>query len=126
MAPHDGGLLLGGPGARGLSEQGAAEARRETVLSDTGAWSLYSIGDDPAAGRESSLHYHRVVTDFLERLCDRVQAGEYCEAARKFPQYEEVAPIVRPLTKRVRAGKEAQLRLVLSKRSEERRVGERV
>jgi hypothetical protein len=112
---HDAAELLGEPRAQALFESGDAEARRETVQSDTGAWSLYSIGDDPAAGREASLHYHRVATDFLERLCDRVVAGEYCEAARKFPGYEEVAPIVRPLTKRVRAGKPAQLRFVLSK-----------
>jgi hypothetical protein len=112
---YDAAPLLGEPRAQALFESGDAQARRETVLSDTGAWSLYSIGDDPAAGRESSLHYHRVVTDFLERLCDRVVAGEYCEAARKFPAYEEVAPIVRPLTRRVRAGKPANLRFVLSK-----------
>jgi hypothetical protein len=113
---QDGAQLLGEPRAQTLFEQGDAEARRETVLSDTGAWSLYSIpGDDPAAGRESSLHYHRVVTDFLERLCDRVAAGEYCEAARKFPEYEEIAPIVRPLTRRVRAGRPASLRFSLSK-----------
>ena len=112
---YDAAALLGEPRAQALFEAGDRQARRETVLSDTGAWSLYSIGADPSAGRESSLHYHRVVTDFLERLCDRVVAGEYCEAARKFPAYEEVAPIVRPLTKRVRAGRPAQLRFVLSK-----------
>ena len=112
---HDAAPLLGEPRAQALFEAGDRQARRETVQSDTGAWSLYSIGDDPSAGRESSLHYHRVVTDFLERLCDRVVAGEYCEAARKFPEYEEIAPIVRPLTKRVRAGKPANLRFVLSK-----------
>ena len=112
---HDATPLLGEPRAQALFEAGDRQARRETVLSDTGAWSLYSIGDDPSAGRESSLHYHRVVTDFLERLCDRVAAGEYCEAARKFPEYEEVPPVVRPLTKRVRAGRPANLRFVLSK-----------
>ena len=112
---HDGALLLGEPRAQALFETGDAEARRETILSDTGAWSLYSIGDDPAAGRESSLHYHRVVTDFLERLCDRLEAAEYCDAEVRFKGYEQVAPVVRPLTRRVRAGRPADLRFVLSK-----------
>ena len=111
----DGADLLGEPRARALADSGDAEARRETVLGDTGAWSLYSIGDDPAAGRESSLHYHRVVTDFLEKLCKRTAATEYCGAAQRFPEYEEQPPVVRPLTRRVRAGRPAQLRFVLSK-----------
>jgi hypothetical protein len=107
--------LLGDPRARALADTGDAEARRETLLSDTGAWSLYSLGDDPAAGRESSLHYHRVVTDFLERLCKRTAAPEYCGAAQRFPEYEEQPPVVRPLTRRVRAGRPEQLRFALSK-----------
>jgi hypothetical protein len=111
----DGADLLGEPRARALADAADAQARRETVLGDTGAWSLYSIGDDPAAGRESSLHYHRVVTDFLERLCKRTSAGEYCGAAQRFPEYEEQPPKVRPLTRRVRAGRTAKLRFSLSK-----------
>jgi hypothetical protein len=112
---HDAAELLAEPRAQALFEAGDTQARRETQLSDTGAWSLYSTGDDPAAGRESSLHYHRVVTDFLERLCDRVAAGEYCVAADHFKAYEGIAPVVRPLTRRVRAGRPANLRFVLSK-----------
>ena len=112
---HDAAALTGDSRAVALAQGGDAQARRETVLSDTGAWSLYSTGDDPAAGRESSLHYHRVSTDFLERLCDRIGASEYCSTAERWVGYESVAPVVRPLTKRVRAGRPANLRFVLSK-----------
>ena len=112
---HDAAALTGDPRAAALAQAADPEARRETVQADTGAWSLYSTGDDPSAGREASLHYHRVAIDFLERLCDRLGASEYCSAAERWPGYEEVAPVVRPLTKRVRAGLPANLRFVLSK-----------
>lgn len=112
---HDAAALTGDPRAAALAQAGDAQARRETVQSDTGAWSLYSTGDDPSAGREASLHYHRVALDFLERLCDRIGAPEYCSAAERWPVYETVPPAVRPLTRRVRAGRPANLRFQLSK-----------
>jgi hypothetical protein len=112
---HDAAALTGEPRAAALAQAGDAQARRETVQSDTGAWSLYSTGTDPSAGREASLHYHRVAIDFLERLCDRIAASEYCDAAQRWPVYETLAPVVRPLTRRVRAGRPANLRFVLSK-----------
>jgi hypothetical protein len=111
----DAAALTGDPRTRALADSGEAEARAELAAVDTGAWSLYSIGDDPAAGRESSLHYHRLVTEFLEGLCRRTAAAEYCAAAQRFAGYEEVPPVVRPLTKRVRAGRPSDLRFVLSK-----------
>jgi hypothetical protein len=107
--------LTGEQRARALAEGGDAWARAELGEVDTGAWSLYSTGDDPAAGRESSLHYHRLVTEFLEGLCKRGGAAEYCSAAERFAAYEDVAPVIRPLTTRVRAGKPQNLRFVLSK-----------
>jgi hypothetical protein len=107
--------LTGDPRARSLAEAGDAAARAEAAVHDTGAWSLYSTGSDPAAGRESSLHYHRLVTEFLERLCKRTSAPQYCGTAERFAAYEDVAPVVRPLTRRVRAGKPASLRFALSK-----------
>ena len=114
---HDAAALLGDARAQALADTGDAEARRQTRLGDTGAWSLYSIGNDPAAGRESTLHYHRVVIDFLEGLCKRRSAPEYCDAAARFEGYLEQAPVVRPLTKRVRAGRASRLRFALSKMS---------
>lgn len=107
--------LTGDGRARALAEAGDAGARAEAAAHDTGAWSLYSTGSDPAAGRESSLHYHRLVTDFLGKLCKRTSAHEYCGTADRFEAYEDVAPIVRPLTRRVRAGRASRLRFKLSK-----------
>ena len=107
--------LTGDPRAKALAESGDAAARAEAAAHDTGAWSLYSTGTDPAAGRESSLHYHRLVTGFLETLCKRTAAPEYCGTADRFEGYEEIAPAVRPLTRRVRAGKPTNLRFALSK-----------
>ena len=109
--------LTGDPRARALAEAGDAAARRDAAAHDTGAWSLYSTGTDPSAGRESSLHYHRLVIEFLENLCKRTSAPEYCATAERFTAYLDVDPIVRPLTKRVRAGKPANLRFALSKSS---------
>lgn len=111
----DAATITGDQRLKALAESGDAAARAEVAAVDTGAWSLYSTGTDAAAGRESTLHYHRLVTDFLENLCTRTAAAEYCAAAERFKGYEDVAPIVRPLTKRVRAGKAVNLRFVLSK-----------
>ncbi|HEX8744139.1 MAG TPA: D-glucuronyl C5-epimerase family protein [Thermoleophilaceae bacterium] len=111
----DAAALTGEPRAQALAGAGDAEARAELAAVDTGAWSLYSTGSDPAAGRESSLHYHRLVTEFLDGICKRTSAAEYCTAAERFAGYEDVAPVVRPLTRRVRAGRPANLRFALSK-----------
>jgi hypothetical protein len=107
--------ITGDARAKALAGSGDAEARAETALADTGAWSLYSTGTDPAAGRESDLHYHGVATDFLDGLCTRTSAPEYCGTAQRFKDYLNVPPVIRPLTKRVRAGRPASLRFVLSK-----------
>jgi hypothetical protein len=107
--------LTGDPRARALAESGDAAARADAASYDTGAWSLYSTGSDPAAGRYSSLHYHDLVSDFLETLCKRTSAPEYCGTAERFRSYLDVAPVVRPLTRRVRAGRPAALRFALSK-----------
>jgi hypothetical protein len=111
---HDMAELSGDPRARSLYEAGDAEARLEVPRFDTGAWSLYSLE------RESGLSYHRLVTTFLRRLCDRTGAPVYCETAARFDGYLDVAPVVTPLTRRVRAGRVAEIRFSLSKIS---RVG---
>ena len=107
--------LTGDPRATALAESGDRAARAEAAAHDTGAWSLYSTGSDPAAGRESSLHYHDLVSDFLETLCKRTAAPEYCGTAERFRGYLDVDPVVRPLTRRVRAGRPSPLRFALSK-----------
>lgn len=106
---HDFAELTGDARAKALFEAGDAEARRELPLFDTGVWSLYSLE------READLHYHKLVGDFLRGLCQRTEAEVYCATRERFLSYLEVAPVIRPLTKRVRAGADARLRFVLSK-----------
>jgi D-glucuronyl C5-epimerase-like protein len=106
---HDFAKASGDARAQALFEQGDAEARREVPLFDTGVWSLYSLD------RESDLGYHRLVRDFLERLCERTSADVYCATAQRFTDYLDVPPAVRPLTKKVRAGVDSRLRFSLTK-----------
>jgi hypothetical protein len=68
--------------ARALFRAGDRRARQEVPRHDTGAWSLYSAG-----GRESDLGYHRLLRDFLSRLCERAQANPYCSTAERFTRY---------------------------------------
>ena len=68
--------------ARALFRTGDRRARQEVPLHDTGAWSLYSAG-----GNESDLGYHRLLRDFLQRLCDRTSVGVYCGTAESFTRY---------------------------------------
>ncbi|HEX2086770.1 MAG TPA: D-glucuronyl C5-epimerase family protein [Solirubrobacteraceae bacterium] len=68
--------------ARALFRAGDRRARQEVPGHDTGAWSLYSAG-----GNESDLGYHRLLRDFLQSLCDRVQANPYCSTAERFTRY---------------------------------------
>jgi hypothetical protein len=73
--------------ARALFARGEAQLRRtlERGDLDTGGWSRYSNRTD------SSLHYHRVLRDFLRGLCQRLGEGRvaadpapYCALAQRF------------------------------------------
>jgi hypothetical protein len=73
--------------ARALFARGEAQLRRalERGDLDTGGWSRYSDR------RDSSLHYHRVLRDFLRGLCERLGEGRvaadpapYCALAERF------------------------------------------
>jgi hypothetical protein len=73
--------------ARALFARGEAQLRRalERGDLDTGGWSRYSNRSD------SSLHYHRVLRDFLGGLCQRLGEGRvaadpapYCALAERF------------------------------------------
>ena len=72
--------------------EGSVRRVSETVLSDTGAWSLYS----PA--READLGYHRLARDFLRSLCarlgrtDAARAAPYCRMAERFEGYLHQPP----------------------------------
>ncbi len=111
---HDFAQITGDQRAQGLFASAEAEARVETPQYNTGAWSLYS------QARESDLGYHKLVRDFLRRLCDRIGAPVYCDTAQAFTDQLKIAPEVAPVTRRVRGGKPAQLKFRLSKIS---RVG---
>jgi hypothetical protein len=111
---YDFAQLTGDPRAQNLYATAEAEARVETPRYNTGAWSLYS------QSRESDLSYHKLVRDFLKRLCDRVGAPVYCDTAQAFTDQMKIAPQVAPVTRRIRGGKPAQLKFSLSKIS---RVG---
>jgi hypothetical protein len=104
--------LTGDPRAAQLYADGERAARVEVPAHDTGAWSLYSRG---AIERESDLHYHTVLRDFLSSLCDRTADPVYCGAEANFNAYLTTPPAVRIATTRVRGGAPATLRFVLSK-----------
>jgi hypothetical protein len=105
--------------AQGAALFAAGEAQLAAELKgyDTGAWSLYS----PA--RESDLGYHRLVRDFLARLCarlgetDAARAARYCTMAERFEAYLHEAPEVAltPPSGRSRARRVVQVRFSLSK-----------
>ncbi|MEA2466237.1 MAG: hypothetical protein QOJ57_363 [Thermoleophilaceae bacterium] len=106
--------LTADPRAQALYESGVAEARVAVPRYDTGKWSLYSLE------RESDLSYHELVTTFLGNLCKRNQEPVFCDTAARFESYLSVPPAVRQSTRRVRAGKPAQIGFSLDKIS---RVG---
>ena len=102
--------LDGGARAQRLFRVGERAARAVLPAFDTGAWSLYS-----ERGRESSLHYHRVTGDFLDRLC-RGGRTPFCEAGRRFARYEREPPRIGVgVPGGLRANRGATLRFSLSK-----------
>src|SRR4051794_3728015 len=97
---HDFLLVTGDPDARALFAAGEAQLRSELPLFDTGAWSLYAI-----PGRESDLHYHGLLRDFLQGLCDRLSTDAaqglgmpdpalYCTTAQRFTADLTTPPVV--------------------------------
>ncbi len=121
---HDFARLAGDAEGRALFDHGDRQLRSELAGYDTGAWSRYSLR------READLHYHRLARDFLAALCVRLQQdlalptggtvpgadpAPYCETAARFTAYLSTPPVVRLLSRRVRAGKPAAVRLALSK-----------
>jgi len=108
---RDAAVLAGGAQARRLARSGDRAARRVLPRFDTGAWSLYSAG-----GRESTLHYHRLTTRFLDELCARTGRRAYCRMAKRFARYEREPPRIRVARVRgARARRETTLAYSLSK-----------
>lgn len=111
---HDHAEITGSQRSAALFERAERFAPEAVRAADTGAWSLYSRG-----GRESTLHYHRLVTDFLGGLCERTGRKAYCSAERRFAFYELEPPRIRPAwPARARAKERSQVTFSLSKGSD--------
>ncbi len=109
---HDYARLSGDPRGAALFAAAEPQARAETPLYDTGAWSLYSRG---TSSRESDLGYHDLLEGFLEGLCTRTDIPVYCETAAHFVQYKSVAPVVEVRGRRLRGGEPGRVTFSLSK-----------
>ena len=72
-----------------LLEAGLRGARSTMERFDTGAWSLYYRRPGTSDGRESNLHYHRLFTAFLGRLCRRTADEAFCSLQNRFQVYEK-------------------------------------
>jgi hypothetical protein len=99
----------GNPIATQLFNEGNAEAQWEVPQFNTGAWSLYSPGD------EDDLSYHELVTGFLQKLCTLTGTPVYCTTAQDFTADLTTPPVLRPLTVAARSGHAFDLRFTLSK-----------
>jgi D-glucuronyl C5-epimerase-like protein len=109
---YDVAQITGDQRAARLFADGNRAAKAEVPAFDTGAWSYYSRD---AITRESDLHYHLVLRDFLTSLCDRTAEPVYCTAEDHFTSYLTVPPELSLRTTRLRGGKTGTLRFSLSK-----------
>jgi hypothetical protein len=112
VALYDVAQITGDPLAARLFADGDRAARAEVPRFDTGAWSLYSRD---AITRESDLHYHVLLRDFLTSLCDRTAEPAYCTAEAHFTGYLTTPPELELRTRRLRGGRTGTLRFTLSK-----------
>jgi hypothetical protein len=107
---YDYSLIAHSKSARKLWQAGDRAARGELHRYDTGHWSRYNLG-----GAEASLGYHRLVTGFLDNLCQRI-GGKYCSYYKRFRSYLGAKPVVRYTGKgTVVAGKPVALRYTIDK-----------
>ena len=70
---HDFATFANDPLGRRLWLEGERQARLEVARADTGSWSLYQ------PGRQSDIGYHKVLRDFVRRLCDRLNTDRQRE-----------------------------------------------
>lgn len=101
--------ISGDPEGQALFAAGDREAQTEVGGYDTGAWSLYD------GVLESDLGYHRLVTQFLENLCDRTSTAVYCDTATRFEADETTPPALRIVTRRAVTKQPVPIRFTLSK-----------
>ena len=76
------GDLTGDPRGGALFRAGHGNAKAIVPLSDTGSWSLYSLG-----GPESTVEYHTLLRDILGVLCRRQGSAVYCDHEARYTQY---------------------------------------
>ena len=76
------GDLTGDPRGGTLFRGGHGNAKVIVPLSDTGSWSLYSVG-----GPLSTLEYHTLLRDILGVLCRRQGAAVYCDHEQRYTSY---------------------------------------
>lgn len=108
---HDFSIITDDAKAWDLYREGLKAARRETVDSDTGAWSLYNLG-----GNESPLNYHHLVIGFLRKICDETKEAVFCDTRAKFSSYLTESPRITGVKVKVR-GKRVIVTFRLSKKS---------
>jgi D-glucuronyl C5-epimerase C-terminus len=109
---YDYATLSGDPLGQSLFQAGDTAGRAEIAAFDTGAWSLYARG---SSSYESDLGYHVLLRDFLDQLCARTAAIEYCGAAQRFTAYLSEPPAIQVLPATVRPNHTGRLRFTLSK-----------
>jgi hypothetical protein len=109
---YDVAQITGDARAAQLFADGDRAARVEVPRFDTGAWSFYSRD---AITRESDLHYHTLLRDFLASLCDRTAGPVYCTAESHFTEYLTTPPEIELRTTRARGSTMRTLRFSLSK-----------
>jgi hypothetical protein len=109
---HDYARISGDPRGAAAFARADPQLRRELPTYDTGAWSLYSRG---SSSRESDLHYHDLLQDFVGDLCEQTATPVYCETAQRFLGYRTTPPAVAVWRARLRGGRPGRVRFRLSK-----------
>lgn len=97
---HDFAIITNDEKGWALYREGLKGARRDTADSDTGAWSLYSVG-----GHESDLHYHQVLTGFLAKICGETNEEIFCNTRANFDTYTRQAPAITAVKAKLRRGR---------------------
>lgn len=97
---HDFAIITNDEKGWDLYREGLKGARRDTPASDTGAWSLYSLG-----GAESSMHYHQLLTGFLAKICGETSEDVFCNTRANFSTYTRQAPVIAGIKAKLRRGR---------------------
>lgn len=131
---HDYAELTADPEGAALFTAGEAQLRTELPAYDTGGWSRYSLR------RDADVHYHVVARDFLRNLCARLTAdaapvpaptggavpapspvaadpSPYCAAEQRWTAYLTKPPDLALISKRVRGGRPALVKVAVDKPS---------